>query len=104
MLRVDAPLPNGVHGLAALPAYPVRDLGNHAEGVPLPERLLWSLEEAAHALNVSGRTLKRMASGGELPAGCVVHLARRRLFARKAIEAWIQEGYPPVKGGKRAAR
>jgi hypothetical protein len=85
---------NGVHALAASATDTGRDLGAHADVVPLPERLLWSLEEAAHALNVSGRTPKRMASGGELPGGCVVHLARRRLFARRAIEAWISEGCP----------
>jgi hypothetical protein len=79
---------------------PVRD---HREVIPLPARLLWDLEEAAHALHISGRTLKRMARGGELPQGCVVHLSRRRLFVRQAIEQWIADGCPPParrRGGK----
>jgi hypothetical protein len=94
MRQVDAPLLNGVHAHASPATDTLHDLADHAEVVPLPERLLWSLEEAAHALSISTRTLKRLATGGELPAGCVVHLARRRLFARKAIEVWIQDGCP----------
>jgi excisionase family DNA binding protein len=61
----------------------------------LPEQLLWDLPAAAHALNVSERTVKRLAAAGELPG--VVHVGSRRLFYRKALEEWIAQGCPPVR-------
>jgi excisionase family DNA binding protein len=66
---------------------------------PPVEVLLWDLEQAAQALNVSTKTLKRMVAGGEIPG--VVRLARRRLFSRRALEQWIDQGCPPVRRGRR---
>jgi predicted DNA-binding transcriptional regulator AlpA len=100
MRQLDA-TPNGTHALASQAVDRLRD---HREVVPLPDRLLWDLEETAHVLGISGRTLKRMARAGELPQGCVVHLSRRRLFVRKAVEQWVADGCPPParrRGGNR---
>jgi excisionase family DNA binding protein len=65
--------------------------------VPRLEKLLWGLDEAAHALGVSPRTLKRMDAANELPEGVVVHLGRRRLFSRKALEQWVARGCPRIR-------
>src|SRR5262249_60538689 len=66
---------------------------------PPAEPLLWDLEQVAAALNVSPRTVKRMAAAGELPG--VVHVSRRRLFHRAAIEDWVARGCPPLLRAKR---
>jgi excisionase family DNA binding protein len=58
----------------------------------MTEPLLWSLSEAAEALRISTRTLKRMAADGTLPPGAVVHLGRRRLFSRRILEDWSARG------------
>src|SRR5258708_4976264 len=61
--------------------------------------LLWTLEQAAAALNLSPRTLKRMDSTGSLPEGAVVRpFGRRRLFSRLILEEWVRKGCPqPVR-------
>src|SRR5262249_13110848 len=73
---------------SAPPAPPKR---RHALAAAI-EPLLWSLTEAAAALRVSTRTLKRMAASDELPEGTVVYLARRRLFSRRVLERWVEGG------------
>jgi excisionase family DNA binding protein len=66
------------------------------------EALLWTLEEAADALRVSPRTLKRMAAAGVLPAGAVVRpFGRLRLFSRPILERWVSEGCPRARSGAR---
>jgi excisionase family DNA binding protein len=62
---------------------------------PAVARLLWDLREAAQALNISERSLKRMAAARELPGDAVVRLGRRQLFVRAALERWIAAGCPP---------
>jgi excisionase family DNA binding protein len=59
------------------------------------EPLLWSIDDLAYALNLSTRTIKRMARAGELPG--VLKIGRRRLFDRRRLEKWIDEGCPPPK-------
>ncbi len=86
--------------------------GGHEQPTEAPARasarieaLLWSLEEAALALRLSARTLKRAAAEGALPEGAVVRpFGRRRLFVRRVLEKWIAEGCPAVRGGRRVRR
>ena len=71
---------------------------------PLPElvggRLLWRLKEAAEALGISPRSLRRMDELGELPKGAVVHLQidgqqrPPRRFAVEVLAEWIRRGCP----------
>jgi hypothetical protein len=62
------------------------------------EPLLLDLTEAAAALRLSERSLKRLDAEGALPRGVVVRIGRRRLFARRALEQWVADGCPPVRG------
>jgi hypothetical protein len=59
---------------------------------PDPNALLWSIDQAAAALGVSTRSLKRADVLAELPPGAVRHLGRRVLFSRLVLEAWLSEG------------
>ena len=61
------------------------------------EPLLLDLREAAEALSVSARTLKRMDHASELPQGVVVRLGRRRLFSAAALREWVTRGCPRVR-------
>ncbi|MCI0461956.1 MAG: helix-turn-helix domain-containing protein [Gemmataceae bacterium] len=83
---------------------PLCALADIAETVPLPERLLWDLPEVAHVLGVSEKTMKRMAAANELPAGTIVRIGRRRLFARKVIEEWVARGAPVIRAATRKQR
>jgi excisionase family DNA binding protein len=87
--------------LIPLPTAQPPDPANHGPAAAA-EPLLWALEQAAAALNVSDRTLKRMARAGELPAGAVVRFGRRRLFSRLLLEDWCRKGCPPSAKGRRA--
>jgi hypothetical protein len=75
---------------------PAPDQGPQGPKIAPEHALLWSLEEAAAALRVSGRTLKRMESAQELPPGAVVRLSRRRLFSSEILRKWCAAGCPRV--------
>jgi excisionase family DNA binding protein len=88
--RLQQP-PDETNGLAA----PAPAAAEAPPAAPGPPRLLWTLAEAAHALNLSARTLKRAAAEGGLPSGAVVRpFGRRRLFSRAVLEDWIRAGCP----------
>jgi excisionase family DNA binding protein len=57
--------------------------------------LLLNLPQAAVLLGVSPRTVKRLASAGELPEGAVTRIGRRRLLNRLVLERWVADGCPP---------
>jgi len=60
--------------------------------------LLWTLEQAAAALNLSPRSLKRAVAESALPPGAVVRpFGRRRLFSRLVLEDWCRRGCPSAK-------
>jgi excisionase family DNA binding protein len=66
---------------------------------PRPRRpwlapLLLNIADAALLLGLSARSLKRMASAGELPREAIVRLGRRRLFSRPALERWVNDACP----------
>jgi hypothetical protein len=57
--------------------------------IPLDERLLLSVGDAARLMSVSPRTAKRVAALHP-QLTCLVH--RRRLFLRAKLEAWLAAG------------
>jgi hypothetical protein len=60
--------------------------------------LLWDLEQAAEALGLSPRSLKRAVAESRLPPGAVVRpFGRRRLFSRLVLEDWCRKGCPAVR-------
>jgi hypothetical protein len=64
----------------------------------VPEPLLWTLEQAAAALGLSPRSLKRAVAENALPPGAVVRpFGRRRLFSRLVLEEWCRKGCPAVR-------
>lgn len=60
-----------------------------------------NLREVAAVLSVSVNTVKRMQAAGELPAGAVVYLRKRRLFSAAVLAKWISEGCPATKKSRR---
>jgi hypothetical protein len=61
--------------------------------------LLLDLPTFARLLSVSERTGKRLAV--EIP-GLSVHVGRRLLFRRSAVEQWVERGCPRPVGRKRS--
>jgi excisionase family DNA binding protein len=108
--RLEMPPTNGEEPLRAVP--PERDFPLTVEQVAAElvaairghlenERLLLTLEEAAVALGVSTRTLKRADQEGSLPPGAVVRpFGRSRLFNRLVLAAWCRAGCPRHGNGK----
>jgi hypothetical protein len=92
--------------ILSIPTLPAGESEAEGVGVTAPDRppaqpLLWDLTEAAAALRLSERSLKRLDAEDALPRGVVVRIGRRRLFARKALEQWVADGCPPVRGRSR---
>jgi hypothetical protein len=55
------------------------------------ERLLWRLDQVAHALNVSRRVVERERSAGRFPRPDLV-VGRMPLWKPETIRAWIDNG------------
>lgn len=60
----------------------------------LPEPLLWSARQAAHALGISVRCFHYWAAGGRVPG--FVSLNGNRRWQRRVIEEWISDGCKTV--------
>ena len=84
------------NGTTTTPPAPVPS----ANGTPVPASasaltpLLVSLRQVAEVLNVSLKTVKRMADASELPD--VVKLLRRTMVNFAAMKKWTDAGCPPL--------
>jgi excisionase family DNA binding protein len=92
--HAEAPAPRAAEAGGTAVADAQAQEPTRARTAPLVEPLLWTIDQAAAALNRSTRTLKRMAAEGALPAGTVVRLGRGRLFNRRILEDWVARGCP----------
>ena len=82
-------MPNSISSAAAETRGP-----NQASGE------LLDVNQIAHLLNCSPRTVHRLADGGKMPRP--VKLGALTRWSRAAVEAWIADGCKPVrrlKGG-----
>lgn len=52
-----------------------------------PDRLTYTVHEAAHALGISTRLVYKLAAAGELPS---LRLGQRVLIPAKALDAMVQ--------------
>ena len=66
--------------------------------MPLNQRLLIEIPNAARLLSVSYRTAKRIAA--EHP-DLTATVGRRRMFVRTKLETWIEAGCPAQKATRR---
>ena len=71
-------------------------------GTETPSRFeLLDVEQVARILNVSTRTVYRLADAGKMPRPTKLNALVR--FNRLELESWINDGCPPVrtpKGGR----
>jgi predicted DNA-binding transcriptional regulator AlpA len=59
--------------------------------VPIPERLVWDLENIAAMTGVSTRHLQRLRAAGRMPKPSVT-LGRRVLWSSQVIRKWLDSG------------
>jgi excisionase family DNA binding protein len=61
------------------------------------ESLVLTVEQTARELRIHPLTVRRAIKRGELPA---VHVGRRVLIPRKALEDWLMRGVAPEAAAK----
>ena len=63
---------------------------------------LGDVNAAAHKLNLSAKTIRRMADAGKMPG--VIRLGRLLRFDLDLMDQWIDQGCPPLHRFNRAKR
>jgi excisionase family DNA binding protein len=68
-------------------------------GVDSEQKILLSVDDVAALLNCSPRHIWRLASSGRAPRP--LRLGGLRRWRREAIDQWLADGCPSVRGGQR---